>query len=306
MPTAPSILVTGAGGFVGRHLIAALRTRLPDATLHAAQFDITDPAATTAAVRAARPDRCLHLAGIAAIADARRDPDAAWRVNLGGTLTLARTLAAEAPDCRLIHASSADIYGASFRDGTPLDERALPQPLNTYAASKAAADLALGAMAAEGLPVIRLRPFNHVGPGQRPDFVLAAFARQIVRIEAGLQEPRLLTGDLSTERDFLDVRDVARAYAQAAAAPDLPSCILNIASGTGRRIGDILADLLRLARVDAAIETDPARLRPTDISRAAGDAAAARTTLGWSPTIPWEQTLLDILADWRARPDRHD
>ncbi len=296
-----AILVTGAAGFAGRHLVDALRAHAPDATLHTAPFDITDRAATEAAIRDARPTACFHLAGIAAIADARHDPDLAWRVNLHGSLTLARAILAHAPECRLVHVSSADIYGASFRGGTPLDERARLAPLNTYGATKAAADLALGAMAAEGLRVVRMRPFNHTGPGQREEFAVAAFARQIALIRAGLLAPTISVGDLAPERDFLDVRDVVRAY-EAAATSDLPSgAILNIASRIPRRIGDVLATLIALAGIDPVIETAQDRLRPNDIPRACGDATAARDRLGWSPAIPWERTLADVLDDWTAR-----
>ena len=156
-------------------------------------------------------------------------------------------------------------------------------------------------MAAEGLEIVRLRPFNHTGPGQRPDFVVAAFAQQIARIRAGLQS-RIRVGDLTPERDFLDVRDVVRAYAACAGAPVLASgTILNIASGTPRRIGDVLADLLRLSGIEPDTETDALRLRPSDIPRASGDARAARELLGWSAEIPWERTLADVLDDWHAR-----
>ncbi len=297
-----AILVTGAAGFAGRHLVDALRRHATQATIHTTPFDITDRAATEAAIRDARPLACIHLAGIAAIADARHDPDLAWRVNLHGSLTLARAILAHAPECRLVHVSSADIYGASFRDGVPLDERARLAPLNTYGATKAAADLALGAMAAEGLRIVRVRPFNHAGSGQREEFAVAAFARQIARIRAGLQPPRISVGDLAPERDFLDVRDVVRAYQAAATAPDLPSgAILNIASGIPRRIGDVLAALIALAGIDPVIKTEQDRLRPNDIPRACGDATAARDLLGWSPVIPWEQTLADVLDDWTAR-----
>lgn len=300
-----SILITGASGFVGAHLVACLRKILPEATLHTDPFDITDPLATAEAVRSARPDRCIHLAAVAAIADARLDPDAAWRVNLHGTLHLARALLQYAPSCRLIHIGSADAYGASFHPGTPLDETAPLAPLNTYGATKAAADLALGAMVGEGLQLVRVRPFNHTGPGQREDFVVAAFARQIARIRSGLQPPLIKVGDLTPERDFLDVRDVVAAYAACARHPELPSgTLLNIASGVPRRIGDILSDLLRLAGIDPMIETDQARLRSSDIARAVGDATRAAIALDWRPTIPWNQTLADVLTDWQGREGR--
>lgn len=297
------ILVTGAGGFVGRHLLPALAAALPGAELHAARADLLDPAAVEAEVAALRPDACAHLAAVSAIPDARRDPDRAWRVNLHGTLALARALLAHAPGAALLYASSADIYGASFRSGLPLDETALPAPLNTYGATKAAADLALGAMAADGLNVVRVRPFNHTGPGQLPAFVVAAFSEQVARIRAGLQPPVLRVGALDPLRDFLDVRDVCRAYALCLAHRErlAPGTVLNIASGTPRRVGDVLDALLAEAGVDATVETDAARLRPADIPTATGDSSRARSLLGWEPVVPWPQTLRDVLADWAAR-----
>ena len=281
----------------------ALRAAFPDADLVAAAFDVTDPAATAAGIRTVRPEAVVHLAAIAAIPAARQDPDRAWRVNLHGTLAVAQAMQTEGLGGTLLFASSADIYGASFRAGQPLDESAACAPLNTYAATKAAADLALGAMAAEGLRVVRVRPFNHTGAGQSPAFAVPAFAQQVARIEAGLQPPVLKVGALDPMRDFLDVRDVCAAYAACLARADtLPSgVIINIASGRPRAIADVLQGLLDLAGLQAEIATDQSRMRPTDIPVAAGNAALARSLLGWAPAIPWEETLSDVLADWRVR-----
>ena len=296
------ILVTGSGGFVGAHLIPVLARAYPGATITGAKADVTDRDAVQAEIIGAAPDAVVHLAAIAAIPAARHDPARAWHVNLQGTLHVAAAVLSHAPVATLLFASTADLYGATFRAGTPLDETALLAPLNTYAATKAAADLALGAMAAEGLRAIRMRPFNHTGPGQTDAFVVASFAQQVARIAAGLQAPVLQVGDLSPMRDFLDVRDVCAAYAMALAADLAPGTILNVASGQPRRVGDVLRDLLDMAGVTATIQTDPARLRPTDIPVAAGDASRLRA-LGWAPAIPWAQTLADTLAAWRHKID---
>ena len=307
MPAGPArplgrILVTGASGFVGGHLLPALRMTFPDADVTAAGFNVTETAVVQDAVQALQPDACIHLAAISAVPQAQADPDLAWQVNLGGTLTLARALTA-VPGCTLLFASTAEAYGHSFMRGEPLDETAALAPMNTYGATKAAADLALGAMAREGLQIIRVRPFNHTGPGQSAAFVVAAFARQVARIAAGLQPPELNVGALDPLRDFLDVRDVCRAYALCLERREAiaSGTILNIASGQARRVGDVLDDLLRLAAVDATIKRDPARLRPSEITLAAGDNALARRLLDWAPAIAWEQTLADVLADWRER-----
>jgi GDP-4-dehydro-6-deoxy-D-mannose reductase len=297
------ILVTGAAGFVGRHLFPALRERLPDAELHAATADVTDAQAVETEIVRIQPDRCVHLAAISAIRDAGRDPDRAWAVNLHGTLHVARAILSRVPRCALIFASSADAYGASFRTGHALDETAALAPMNTYSATKAAADLALGAMATEGLHAIRVRPFTHTGPGQMGDFVVTGFARQIARIVAGVQEPVLRVGALDTQRDFLDVRDICAGYATCVArAEELErGTIFNLASGTPRRIGDVLQALCTEAGVQPQVQTDLQRLRASDIKLTWGDASRARAQLGWAPRIPWEETLRALLADWQDR-----
>jgi GDP-4-dehydro-6-deoxy-D-mannose reductase len=297
------ILVTGAAGFVGTHLLPVLARMMPEATVTGDRFELRDRIALRAAVRAARPDACVHLAAVSAVPAAQSDPGTAWAVNLQGTLDLAAALQDEAPGCTLLFASTADAYGRSFQRGVPLDESAALAPMNTYAATKAAADLALGAMAAQGLRVIRMRPFNHTGPGQSGAFVVAAFARQVARIAAGRQPPVLQVGALDSQRDFLDVRDVCAAYALCLARDEtIPSgAILNIASGIPRRVGDVLESLVALAGVTARIEVDPTRLRPSEIPVASGNADAARALLDWAPRIAWETTLADVLEDWRGR-----
>jgi GDP-4-dehydro-6-deoxy-D-mannose reductase len=298
-----TILMTGAAGFVGRHLVTALAGAYPQAALLTPTMDVREAASVEVAVRTATPDICIHLAAVSAIAAAREDPDQAWQVNLHGTLNLAWAISRHAPECQFLYVSTADAYGASFKDGAALDESAPLLPMNVYAETKAVADLALCGMAAQGLRVVRLRPFNHTGPGQTAQFVVAAFARQIARIEAGLQAPVLQVGNLQTWRDFLDVRDVCAAYVATIARRDVlaPGTVLNLASGQARRVGEVLTDLAALAGVAVEIEVDGSRVRGTDIRMACGNGARARAMLEWTPMIPWEQTLQDVLADWRGR-----
>jgi len=297
------ILVTGARGFVGQHLLPALAGAFPGAELIAPHFDLREDLATMRVVRDAAPDACIHLAAISAIQSAANDPDQAWAVNLHGTLRLAACLRKQSPDCQLLFASSADCYGTTFRDRDMLDETAPLAPANLYSATKAAADLALGVLALDGQRVVRLRAFNHTGPGQSERFVVAAFARQIARIEAGLQDPVIQVGNLESRRDFLDVRDVCAAYIACLRRADaLPAgAIINLASGTTRRIHDLLYDLLAMSDMQVEVRAESGRMRGVDIPAAGGDNRRAASLLGWTPRIDFARTLADVLADWRHR-----
>ena len=304
MATSPRrILVTGAHGFVGRHLRAALATAYPNTALLTDHINLRDGEAVAAAIRAGRPDVCVHLAAVTTLGAAQQDEDRAWDVNLHGTLRLARALLQYAPACQMLFVSSADAYGGGGPSGMPINEDASLAPKNLYAATKAAADLAVGAIAEQGLRVVRLRPFNHTGPGQSADLVIPAFARQIARIAAGLQRPMLEVGNLDTWRDFLDVQDVCAAYVGCIDRREalVAGTILNIGSGELRRIGDVLTEMLTLAGVAAEPRPHPSRTRSGDVARACANAARARALLGWIPTVPWSQTLSDVLADWRIR-----
>ncbi len=254
------ILVTGGHGFVGSHLLPRLAAAFPSAKItapNAASLDITQPDRVADAVGRLRPDACIHLAAIAAVPAARRNPELAWTINLRGSLALAEAIRRHVPDCLLLYPSSADAYGRSFRSAVPLAEGAPLSPLNAYGATKAAAEMGLVALAAEGLRLVVLRPFNHTGPAQSAAFAVPAFARQIVRVAAGLQPPTVIVGALDPIRDFLDVRDVCDAYVAAITHADTlaTASVFNIASGVPRRIGDVLDALLDLAGVTATIET---------------------------------------------------
>jgi nucleoside-diphosphate-sugar epimerase len=302
------VLLTGGDGFLGRHAQAALSahglTVPPRAPGPLPHYALEEEGCLPPLLAAARPEAVVHLAAQASVAASFADPLACWRANLLGTLALAEAVRREAPGARFLFASSAEVYGLSFRAGAALDESAPLAPANPYAASKAAADLALGEMALRGLAALRLRFFNLAGPGQSEGFVVADICRQIARIEAGLDPPPLRVGALDRWRDFLDVRDAARAIALALEADWPPGLALNIAAGRPRRIGDVLEALLARARRRPEVAVAPARLRPTDVAHVAGDAARARALLGWAPEIPWERTLDEALQDWRARVAR--
>jgi GDP-4-dehydro-6-deoxy-D-mannose reductase len=175
------------------------------------------------------------------------------------------------------------------------------QPQNPYASSKAAADIMAGQYAAQGLQVVRLRPFNHIGPGQSEQFVASAFASQIARIEAGLQPPVIEVGNLDSRRDFLDVRDVVRAYTLAleSFAKLTPGMAVNLCSGKSVRIGDLLNQLLELSACDIKIKYASERMRASDIPVALGNYAAAGEYLGWCPQISINDSLRQLLDYWR-------
>lgn len=266
--------------------------------------DIRDAQRVCDAMGEVSPDVVLHLAAVALPASAKADPSAAWGVNVIGTLNIAQAILSRAPHARLIYVSSSEAYGGSFLDGAePLCESAALAPRSAYGATKAAADLMIGQMALDGLNAVRFRPFNHTGPGQAADYVVSAFARQVALIEQELQPPVVRVGNLEAERDFLDVRDVVAAYAMAALPEtNLPvAATMNLSTGAPLRIKAILSTLLGMAKLPISVEIDPARLRPNDIARASGSPEQAKTLLSWRPTIPFDQTIKDVLDSWRHR-----
>jgi len=307
-------LVTGAAGFVGSRLLPALAAagrapvgvHLPSLPAGAPEFewracDLRERAATEALVADARPDAVIHLAALAAPAEAERDPLEALRSNVLALDALLGALRQAAPAARLLFVSTGEIYGPAPASAPPYRESASARPGNVYAATKAAGECRVQlAVARDGLDAVIARPFNHTGPGRPPVYAEAAFAQQIARIERGAQEAVLRVGNLEPVRDFSDVRDVVAAYGvllERGARGET----YNVASGRGWPIRAVLDHLLARSRARLRIEVDPERFRavPLDALALVGDAAKLRA-LGWTPKHAVEETFDALLEFYRG------
>lgn len=296
-------VVTGGLGFVGRHLVRHLREAGDEVVTLDRQgdhaVDITDGPAVSAALAETAPDAVYHLAGWADVGASWRDPVAVLRVNAEGTLHVLRACT-EAGVGRVLAVASADVYGVVTEAELPLTEASPLRPTSPYAASKVAADaLAQQAFLGHGLGVVRVRPFNHLGPGQSEQFVAPAIAARIARAERD-DVGTIPVGNLSARRDVTDVRDVVRAY-RLLVEHGTPGEVYNVCTGQDLAI-QTLADLLvGMARRPIELVPDPALLRPVDLPVLRGDASKLRAATGWAPHVPIEQTVADLLDDMRER-----
>lgn len=297
------LLVTGLGGFVGRHVLAALAQEQSSqwALWPVPGYDLLDLDSLDRLFERGCPDAVIHLAGQTFVPDAFRDPRRTLEINLLGTLNLLQVLKRKGFTGTFLYVSSGDIYGKVEDANLPVSESLLPQPRNPYAVSKLSAELLCQQWSyAEPWRIIVARPFNHIGPGQNDSFVIANMARQIVRVRKGLQVPRLEVGDVDVSRDFLDVRDVVQAYFQ------LLQCgrsgeVYNLCSGQERRIRTLIEDMAGLAGVDVELHQDATRLRLSEQRRVVGNADKLQRETGWKPNITITESLRSVLCDWEER-----
>ena len=308
--TSPTVLVTGASGFAGSHLVEHLAPRYdltgwtrstppPDIANLATwtRIDMLDRERVRREILALRPTAVYHCAGAAHVAHSWQDTALPLASNVLTTHYLLDALRRAGSSCRVVIPGSANVYAVST---LPLGEDSALGPASPYAVSKLAQEqLGRRALTEDGVDVMLMRAFNHIGPRQSPAFAVAGWARQIARIERGGVDAVIRVGSLDTHRDLTDVRDTIRAYALLMERGE-PGTIYNIASGVARPMRDVLDALVARSRVPVEIAMDPALMRPNDIPVLVGDSTRLRDATGWAPRIGFDRTLDDLLEYWRA------
>lgn len=306
------ILITGGTGFVGTHLIQYLRSTASDlfvlasdrstswreSGVHYYQVDIRKGDDLRSAIRQIRPNDIYHLAGVSAVGLSWSNPRLTYEVNVGGTFNLFEAAFALVPATRILNVSTAQVYAPSDE---PLTEESPVRPNNPYSASKAIAEL-LGIFfgKTKNGGVITARSFNHTGPGQLPTFFIPSVAKQFTEVEAARREPILTVGNIELTRDFTDVRDVVRAYV-ALLEKGTTGETYNVCSGIGARLSDLIKQFQAICSTKVTINVDPARVRAGETQQIVGDSGKIRRETGWSPRIPLERTVRDLLDYWREK-----
>jgi GDP-4-dehydro-6-deoxy-D-mannose reductase len=311
-------LITGASGFAGSHLVEYLiehtevepfglgmggQEHIAHLRDHLTYYEgnLCDYARVREVLDHTCPDLIFHLAAQANVDVSWEDPWATLENNIRGQLTILQAIVDLGLQARVMVVGSNEEYGQVRVDELPIVETNPLRPDNPYGVSKIAQDmLGLQYHLAYGLPVVRVRPFNHIGPRQSDRFVASAFARQIAEAEAGLREPVICVGNLSAQRDFTDVRDVVRAYYLVLTRGDAGE-VYNIGSGEPRLIRDLLDTLLQWSELKITRQPDPSRMRPCDAPIIYCDPTKLKKCTGWEPAIPFEQSLHDVLNYWRDR-----
>mgnify|MGYP001343492775 CR=1 FL=1 len=295
------LLLTGANGFVGQHVLGAADGSFSTHEIIPAPkgWDLRDADAVRECVDATRPDDVLHLAAQSFVPAAFKDPATTLEINVIGTLNLLKALDESGFKGRMVYVSSADVYGSVAEDALPVDERTPVNPRNPYAVSKLSAEeLCLQWWRTFGTDIVIARPFNHIGPGQDDRFVVPSMAKQVMEIKRGQRAPVLDVGDTGTSRDFTDVRDVVAAYALLLSAGRSGERFV-IGSGIERSIDSILRRLCTIAGIEPVIRVDTTRFRPGDQKRMVANPAKLRAETGWKQAVPFEKTLQDILTNAR-------
>jgi GDP-4-dehydro-6-deoxy-D-mannose reductase len=292
-------LITGGKGFVGQWLAAHLKDSRDEVVVVDIETDISDGPALRKVVVDVAPDAIYHLAAMTHVGESWENPSEVLKVNVLGTAEVLAAARGLTVSPRVLVVSSAEVYGVVTPAQLPLREDARTAPATPYAASKLAGEaVALQAWRGYNQPVIVVRPFNHIGPGQSPNFAVPALAKRIVDArKAGAGSLRV--GTLTTRRDFTDVRDVVVAY-RLLMLHGTPGTIYNVCSGRDVSIAEVADELLALAHANLELVTDPDLVRPVDVPVLRGDGDLLHETTGWSPAIPLATTLADVLASWEA------
>ncbi len=301
------LLILGSSGFAARHLVTAAEAegvetvcaaRSGDCDLH---FDLLDASSVERAIEAAAPGAVINLAGFASVGQSWGDPAAAFEANLVGAVNALEAVARRAPGAHLVFISSGEVYGEVPEAELPAREEHPLAPLNPYGASKAALEIACAQYErAHRLRIAVVRAFNQLGPGQSERFAASSFAREIAAAErSGAGTVRLATGNTGVARDFVDVRDAARAYLLVIERELVGT--FNVCSERAMAISELIDELSRTARVEVEPRTDPARLRRAEPAMVYGSAARLRQATGWRPQIPIARSLADLLEWWRLR-----
>ena len=312
------VIITGATGFVGTHLRNYLLentdwsihgTSFPDAPPKSTSpdrecltlLDLRKKADTEVYIKEVNPRYIVHLAAQSHVPTAYKDPWGTLQNNILGQLNLLEACVKYQLTPRILIIGSSEEYGRANLEDLPLTEDHPLRPENPYSVSKVAQDmLGYQYFRSFGIPIIRLRPFNHVGPGQSPRFVLPAFASQVARIEANQSEPIIRVGNLEPARDFTDVRDVVRAY-HLVLLKGQPGAVYNIASGRANTIQYLVDQLLSNTDREIDIFVDPDRFRPADTPIIYGSAELLKQHTGWMPELTIERTIIDVLNEWRHK-----
>ena len=312
------VLVTGATGFAGRHLCKLLEQSeenevfgttlfdndvIADSSVKVLKCDLLDRAAAKDVIDDIKPDQIFHLAALASVADAWNDSEKVLINNILAQLNLLQAIIELGAKPRILVISTGEVYGAVDKNDVPINENTRLKPNNPYATSKVTQEfLGLQYFASHGIPVIIARSFNHSGPGQKGNFVIPAFASQIVDVEQGRKEPLMHVGNLEAKRDFLDVRDVVIAYKRLI-DEGRPGEVYNVCSGKAVKIKDILKKLLNASKVEITVREDSERMRPSDTPLVVGDNSKLKKATEWEPKIDINKTIEDTL-NYLRKTDR--